>query len=200
MAEEVSCRPHISTLTQQLMWFRLEGCQRDVEVWQRVLQVRSLVLTPHEDMDTWIHFADLCRTSDRLNLAEKTLTSLVGSSYSALDPEVSFAGRKSLSQADFMLQSRARAPPPVIFAYFRLAWAKNQVDGNHDARVETLQYLRDFTVQLSQDIGLGPRDNRGNLVLPDDKIFGEYTKLLARCHVELGQWQAALRDDDHSVS
>ena len=67
---------------------RLQGCQRDVEVWQRVLQVRSLVLTPHEDMDTWIDFADLCRTSDRLNLAEKTLTSLVGSSYSAVDPDV----------------------------------------------------------------------------------------------------------------
>lgn len=67
---------------------RLEGCQRDVEVWQRILQVRSLVLTPNEDMETWINFADLCRTSDRLNLAEKTLTSLVGASYNALDPEV----------------------------------------------------------------------------------------------------------------
>lgn len=67
---------------------RLEGCQRDVEVWQRILQVRSLVLSPHEDMDTWIHFSDLCRDSDRLNLAEKTLTSLVGNSYNAMDPEV----------------------------------------------------------------------------------------------------------------
>ena len=67
---------------------RLEGCQRDVEVWQRILQVRSLVLSPNEDMDTWIHFADLCRDSDRLNLAEKTLTSLVGNSYIAMDAEV----------------------------------------------------------------------------------------------------------------
>jgi len=40
-------------------------------------------------MDTWIAFADLCRDSDRLTLAEKTLTSLVGNSYNALDPEVS---------------------------------------------------------------------------------------------------------------
>jgi len=60
-----------------------------VEVWQRILQVRSLVLNPNEDMDTWIAFADLCRDSDRLTLAEKTLTSLVGNSYNALDPEVS---------------------------------------------------------------------------------------------------------------
>jgi len=39
-------------------------------------------------MDTWIAFADLCRDSDRLNLAEKTLTSLVGNHVNAQDPEV----------------------------------------------------------------------------------------------------------------
>ncbi len=67
-------------------------------------------------------------------------------------------------------------------------------------RIETLQYLRDFTVQLSDDIGLGTRDNNGRLILPDAKLYGEYTKLLARCHVELGQWQAALRENNDDVS
>ena len=47
-----------------------------------------MVLSPNEDMDTWIAFADLCRDSDRLNLAEKTLTSLVGNHVNAQDPEV----------------------------------------------------------------------------------------------------------------
>ncbi|WWC91382.1 uncharacterized protein L201_006326 [Kwoniella dendrophila CBS 6074] len=164
--------------TQRKTWqTRLEGTQRDVEVWQRILQVRSLVLTPNEDMDTWIHFADLCRTSDRLNLAEKTLTSLVGFPYPSMDPE-----------------SRARAPPPIIFAYLRMAWAKNLQSGNKEERLETLQHLRDFTDQLSADVGLGARDQYGRLMLPDAKMYGEYTKLLARCHVELGQWQAALRE------
>jgi FKBP12-rapamycin complex-associated protein len=92
---------------------RLEGCQRDVEVWQRVLQVRSLVLTPHEDMDTWIHFADLCRTSDRLNLAEKTLTSLVGSSYSALDPEVGPILPLG-AQSDIIVESRESSATSYI--------------------------------------------------------------------------------------
>jgi hypothetical protein len=66
---------------------RLSGCQRDVEVWQRILQLRSMVLTPKDDTKTWLHFADLCRTSDRLTLAEKTLTALVGNS--SLDTDVS---------------------------------------------------------------------------------------------------------------
>lgn len=58
--------------------FRLKGCEQDVEIWQRVLSVRSLVLTPSQDKDMWIKFANLCRKSDRLGLAEKTLNSLLG--------------------------------------------------------------------------------------------------------------------------
>lgn len=57
---------------------RLKGCQSDVDVWQRILQVRSLVLNPTEDAAMWIKFANLCRKSDRKILAEKTLNSLLG--------------------------------------------------------------------------------------------------------------------------
>ena len=49
----------------------------DVEVWQRILQVRALVLSPDDDPDMWIKFANLCRKSDRMFLAEKTLNSLL---------------------------------------------------------------------------------------------------------------------------
>ena len=56
---------------------RLQGCQPDVEVWQRVLQVRSLVLDPDDDSVTWIRFANLCRKNDRMFLAEKALDSLM---------------------------------------------------------------------------------------------------------------------------
>jgi serine/threonine-protein kinase mTOR len=56
---------------------RLQGCQPDVEVWARVLQVRSLVLGPDDDPGMWIKFANLCRKSDRMALAEKTINSLL---------------------------------------------------------------------------------------------------------------------------
>ena len=56
---------------------RLQGCQPDVEVWQRVLQVRTLVLNPEDDPVMWIKFANLCRKSDRMQLAEKTINSLM---------------------------------------------------------------------------------------------------------------------------
>lgn len=56
---------------------RLQGCQPDVEVWQRILQVRALVLSPEGDPVMWIKFANLCRKSDRMPLAEKTINSLL---------------------------------------------------------------------------------------------------------------------------
>ncbi len=56
---------------------RLQGCQSDVEVWQRILQVRALVLSPEDDPVMWIKFANLCRKSNRMLLAEKTIDSLL---------------------------------------------------------------------------------------------------------------------------
>lgn len=56
---------------------RLRGCQPDVEVWQRILQVRALVLSARDDSVTWIKFANLCRKSDRMFLVDKTIESLM---------------------------------------------------------------------------------------------------------------------------
>jgi len=56
---------------------RLQGCQPDVEVWQRILQVRTLVLNPGDDPMMWIKFANLCRKNERMILAEKTINSLL---------------------------------------------------------------------------------------------------------------------------
>jgi len=76
----------VCLITTALTDIRLDGCEREVDTWQRILQIRSMVLTPKDDMKTWLQFADLCRTSDRLALADKTLTALVGSD--TLDPDV----------------------------------------------------------------------------------------------------------------
>ena len=82
----------------QRTWMkRLRGCQRDVEVWQRILKVRALVVSPRENMEMWIKFANLCRKSGRLGLAEKTLNSLFGEE-GDFDQTVSSALLLSLQQ------------------------------------------------------------------------------------------------------
>ncbi len=61
------------------MWAqRLRGCQRNVEVWQEVLSVRSLVIPPREDIETWLEFSTLCRKSNRLHLSLQVLSNLLG--------------------------------------------------------------------------------------------------------------------------
>ncbi|CAG2184115.1 unnamed protein product, partial [Oppiella nova] len=61
----------------QKWWQRLQGCQRAVEDWQKILQVHSLVLQPHEDMRSYLKFAKLCQRSGRLQLSYRTLVSLM---------------------------------------------------------------------------------------------------------------------------
>ena len=48
-----------------------------MQVWQALLAVRALVLTPTEDVDTWLKFASLCRKSGRISQARSTLVKLL---------------------------------------------------------------------------------------------------------------------------
>ena len=53
---------------------RLKGCRLEVSAWQRILKVRSLVLDPTENVDSWLQFASLCRQSGNFPLSERILT------------------------------------------------------------------------------------------------------------------------------
>ncbi|KAK9311013.1 FAT domain-containing protein [Lipomyces starkeyi] len=118
---------------------RLKGCQRNVDIWQRMLKVRALVVKPRQGMDMWIKFANLCRKSGRMGLAEKSLNSLVD------DPDPSdLANSSSTSYA-------GRAPPQVVYAQLKYMWAT----GNQK---EALNHLCDFTSKMSQDLGLNTND------------------------------------------
>ncbi|SHO77966.1 Similar to S.cerevisiae protein TOR1 (PIK-related protein kinase and rapamycin target) [Malassezia sympodialis ATCC 42132] len=162
--------------TMRAIWMkRLQGCELDVEVWQRILSVRSIVLTPADDMDTWIKFANLCRKSGRMVLAEKTLNSLLGPDAHALDAPL--AGPK--------------APPAVIYSHLKFMWACG-------ARAESLSYLREFTANLAEDLGMATVDDNDHLMLPDIRAsprLAEFAKLLARCYFKLGEWQVAMNED-----
>lgn len=161
---------------QQIMrktWMkRLLGCQRNVEVWQRMLKVRALVVTPKESMDMWIKFANLCRKSGRMGLAEKSLNLLLGED-------------ESIDE----LSSGIRAPPQVVYAYLKYNWAAGRYD-------ESLALLSEFTTQMSQDLGVRPSD-LSLPSLPEEQSaranLEEYTKLLARCYLKQGEWHVKLQ-------
>ena len=164
---------------------RLMGVQRNVDVWQRLLKVRALVISPQENMDMWIKFANLCRKSNRIGLAEKTLNSLLGG-----DDESHSHFTESTS-------------PQVVYAWLKFAWARGE-------KSEALSELQDFSYHLAGELGVdiaeaisAISDNETpSWTAPLDPGATETTALLARCFHKQAEWQVAMQGDwiDHSSS
>lgn len=155
---------------------RLMGCQHNVDIWQRILNVRTLVMAPKENMGMWIKFANLCRKSNRLALAEKSLNTLL----------------------DVDDKQENRAPPQVVYAQLKFMWTT----GNQQ---EALNYLVDFTTKMSRDLNLSASDDLISQPLPSElpdstDEIQEYTKLLARCFLKQGEWQISLNQDWYNQS
>eukprot|EP00002_Diphylleia_rotans_P028068 TRINITY_DN5657_c0_g1_i3.p1 TRINITY_DN5657_c0_g1~~TRINITY_DN5657_c0_g1_i3.p1 ORF type:complete len:1876 (-),score=390.71 TRINITY_DN5657_c0_g1_i3:1816-7443(-) len=81
-----SSLPEMQYTIRKLWNERLAGCQRNVEFWQQLLGIRSLVLEPHESIDMHIKFASLCRKSGRLSMSSKSLMKLLGGDSTNLPP------------------------------------------------------------------------------------------------------------------
>ncbi|KAI9793200.1 MAG: phosphatidylinositol kinase- protein kinase tor1 [Peltula sp. TS41687] len=163
--------------TMRRTWMRrLKGCSNNVEDWQRLLKVRALVVTPEENMEMWIKFANLCRKSARYGLSEKALNYLKGSSGSAV----------------------TETPPQVQYAQMKYMWATG-------SQREALAKLRVFTTRITDDIAKAD-NSKGDPVTNGEstrkntaetnKVAINYSKLLARCYLKQGEWQIALQRGD----
>ncbi|KAK7494179.1 hypothetical protein BaRGS_00014652, partial [Batillaria attramentaria] len=159
---------------KDMWWERLKGCQRNVEDWQRILQVRTLVICPTEDMHPWLKYASLCRKSGRLALSNKTLVTLLGS-----DPS-----KKSVSV------SMPNVHPAITYAYLKHKWHVSRQRVSSQAQAEafdTHQQLYHFVRQSLQTKVLqimGPEDSQQKK---------ELSQLMARCYLRLGQWEEELK-------
>ncbi|KAI0192013.1 armadillo-type protein [Xylaria flabelliformis] len=200
--------------TMRRTWeIRLKGCQRNVEVWQRMLRLRALVITPEENMHMWIKFANLCRKSGRMGLAEKSLKGLVGSDY-PLDTIIPYWSQNGQPQAS----SSRRIPPQVVYAVLKFYWEFGQTGNVRQAghAEKTLFCLRKFTTDTVQRLemaraslqsvpnGMEPMGDYsfhngvepGLSHLRSHKEFQEQTVLLAKCFLRQGEWQVALNKSD----
>ncbi|KAI8062483.1 armadillo-type protein [Gongronella butleri] len=155
---------------------RLEGCERNVEVWQRIVRVRAMVISPQDDMEMWIKFANLCRKSGRFTLSEKTLRSLLGTD-------------GAIGDVSAMLTPH----PKIVYAQLKHLWHSSAHDQDGQARALTI--LRDFTAQKTNDLGLNPDEMAVSLPIDSSRLSedgAEYTRLLARCYLRQGEWQRAM--------
>lgn len=170
---------------------RLLGCQQNVEVWQRMLKVRALVTSPRENLDMWIKFANQCRKSNRMGLAERSLASL--------ETVVSDGNG-----------TRAITPPEVTYARLKFNWATGR-------QWDALHMLKEFTGSLTEDFSrfnsliMAHADHGGvngingmaepshaDIISLRERIgdVGKFRRLLAKSYLKLGEWQTALQRGD----
>uniref|UniRef100_A0A915Q5B5 Serine/threonine-protein kinase TOR n=1 Tax=Setaria digitata TaxID=48799 RepID=A0A915Q5B5_9BILA len=57
---------------------RLQGCRPNIEQWQKLLLVKSLVLSRSEMRPLWIKFSSLCRQYGKLSMSRRILADLLG--------------------------------------------------------------------------------------------------------------------------
>ncbi|TPX76526.1 hypothetical protein CcCBS67573_g02191 [Chytriomyces confervae] len=168
--------PELQAPIRRTWMTRLKGCQKSVDVWLRILRVRALVLSPEEDSEMLIKFANLCRKNGKLGLAFKVLTQL-------LSTEKNHLG----------ILDTSNNPPNVIYACLKHAWAS----GVKEVKEHAFDQLRQFTKTLVDRLEIATLNDINVQVDPAkaDPDRPAIIKLLARCYLKLGEWQQALEEE-----
>ena len=177
---EYKLSPERQPVIREMWWQRLQGCQRLVEDWQRIMNVRSLVISPQTDQRTWLKYSSLCRSSGRLHLSHRTLVEILG-----VDPR------------DNLDQPLPTEHPHATFAYCKHLWCEAEektVAFNH-LQVFVRRFLHPRTAQLTQE-ARAKNDDKAKAAQLE-----EMSKLLARAYHRLGSWQENLQGlSDNSIS
>ncbi|PHH92079.1 hypothetical protein CDD83_9015 [Cordyceps sp. RAO-2017] len=200
---------------------RLQGCQRNVEVWHRMLRLRALVLSPVDNMRMWIKFANLCRKSGRMGLAEKSLKQLIGKD-AALETMIPY-WPESMNERPSSTSTRG-IPAQVIYAVLKYEWELGQQpklrrDGIAERTLYCLQRFTNdtahrldvakahLTAQAGSDMNIPTEygfqhqmDSSVMMSLQTQRALYDQTVLLAKCCLRQGEWLKALNKDDWQYS
>jgi phosphatidylinositol kinase/protein kinase (PI-3 family) len=141
------CSSQVDRMRIRRMWTRrLMGAQHDVDVWKDLLMVRSCVLSPQDDIPTWLKFSSLCRKSGRMSMSRKVLGDLLSAEVS-LETKGSSLDKTSAFTATEDVVSRAL--PQVQFAFYKHLWAA----GFHSDAYRRLEKLTD-TLQAAEPVSV----------------------------------------------
>ncbi|KAK3358276.1 armadillo-type protein [Lasiosphaeria ovina] len=175
---------------------RLKGCQRNVEVWQRMLRLRSIIMSPAENMHMWTKFANLCRKSGRMGLAEKSLKHLIEIE-EPLETVIPYWHDRQASP------SPNRIASPILYAVLKFQWEVGQQPAvRNSERPHSRETLMHMNAQAPNGIeGPGPAvfpdfDESAVLNPHAQKHWVEQTVLLAKCYLRQGEWMVTLNKDD----
>ncbi|KAG7397333.1 phosphatidylinositol kinase- protein kinase tor1 [Phytophthora boehmeriae] len=179
------------------MWRdRLAGCKRVVEVWQKLIAVRSLILSPQENIDTYLQFASLCRQSGNLELSLKVFTNSLavhggaGSQAGGGISEMLSVTPNSGTGSSFGFGEKDRHR--VAFAYLKHLWAS----GQKNEALADLHRLVSRISSMARHRGQTP-GGAGGMPSPAPAMMpmrNEEEELLVKCHLKMAEWQLAVHD------
>ncbi|KAF1783832.1 Serine/threonine-protein kinase TOR [Phytophthora cactorum] len=168
----------------QTIWTRrMLGVERNIQVWQSLMLVRSLVFDPREDVDIWLKYARLCLKSGHINLAASALWRVGAQPFIRSverDPyapiPINLGGNAGASQGFanglLSLADSAAQDPRVAFSYLRHLWAENR----EDVALKQMDY---FIEALEQH---------------GDPTNEDLRKLRVQVYIQLGEWQMSLTE------
>jgi len=208
-------------------WKRLQGCQRIVENWQKILTLRSLVITPQEDMRGWIKFASICQSNDskcRLRQSNSVLTMLLNCDPKNKDeipmehPQVTFAYLKHLWRSGERTEAFNKLQQFVERGLPRLSYLSFSPNMPNLAEVSSTSRFNGFSPNAhsstpTQMIATTPAGlnlngcsrtpnstNQSNTDELQHSQKPDLNTLLSRCYLKLGQWQESLQEvNEHSI-
>ncbi|KPM03125.1 serine/threonine-protein kinase mTOR-like protein [Sarcoptes scabiei] len=189
--------PERQEMIKQKWWQRLQGCQRQIEDWQKILQIHSLVLSPQEDMKSWLKFAKLCEKNNRNDLSYKIITKLM-----QVDPANSICERIPITYPEVSLKyiehiweaCRYKKAFIELFRFIEhLETEGGELYTNHPMTGSKKLNVQD---ELNQPNAI-PFNDQTDLVYahiaPDYHFCPEaINKVLSRAYFKQGQWEEFL--------
>ncbi|KAJ1908252.1 phosphatidylinositol kinase- protein kinase tor1 [Coemansia sp. IMI 209127] len=195
---------------------RLEGIQRDPGMWQKLLSIHSMVLRPVMDMDTWIGYVNLCRSSGKLNMARNAICLMLDdearymeevfhdhtTSGQSADTKtraqeyMSLKERYDVNQSDISLNTAIRLSqqPALVYSYLKYKWAARE-------RRDAFQLLESFIREYSSKAGFDPRKFENFSDHTEARKFiatgGDDTTayFLARFYFKHAEWLSIVQQD-----
>nr|XP_046918339.1 serine/threonine-protein kinase mTOR-like [Dermatophagoides farinae] len=207
--------PERQEMIRQKWWQRLQGCQRQIEDWQKILQIHSLVLKPQEDMRAWLKFSKLCEKNHRLDLSFKTIVKLMGTNPTKLVqqnhplpityPEV------TLKFIDHLWNSGRYKRAYIELQRFCQRLEEENSGTNVATQLSNQQNNQRFNINLpdesmtnttttttTAEIITTNSDYMYAHIAPDAHMSPEaINKVLSRAYLKRGQWEEFLFDFDH---
>jgi FKBP12-rapamycin complex-associated protein len=162
-AIEYKMMPDRRTRIAVLWSRRLQGSRKNIEQWQRILVVRSLVLSQNEMRPLWIKFSSMCRKSGKLSMAGRVLKSL-------------------LDVSEETPLERTHIPvdkPHLAFSICKHLWE----EGKKKIAFNNLENLVSTLHRLIE---------RNKSTLTRDQL-DKMARATAKCYLKLGEWHCAIQ-------